>query len=350
MFFDFRRGRSAWPENVEYVDPKRADELLEKATASAAEEAAKTQKKEGEEEAKGDGTKKSTGTGTGTGKKSYSYSANADVEETRTYEAPPENCFEVLKDGSTALVIKPGHRLKLNLQGLLEGGDANKVEREKKIEKEKKLYAKYGIKWTPDHKYSDNDKDDDYGYSSKWFKEYINEYTITIDLKVKEMPPREGLSLYQTALIHADSNKRTGKTTLSKSDGECIVNAAGGVGIFGTFGDTTKARVEVDAWKRVVVSCKCVESKTEKGEMRTWIGTEPGIVVKEDNFSSNDRFAIDPAAFYLFSSGQSAMMPGKILVRAIRVESKFSTDLDVRQNQARDKVINLTRFPLFIVS
>ena len=35
MFFDFRKGADVWPSNVELVDPKRADELLEKATAAA---------------------------------------------------------------------------------------------------------------------------------------------------------------------------------------------------------------------------------------------------------------------------------------------------------------------------
>ena len=37
MFFDFRRGIEKWPTNVEYVDPNRAELLLEKATTDAAE-------------------------------------------------------------------------------------------------------------------------------------------------------------------------------------------------------------------------------------------------------------------------------------------------------------------------
>ena len=35
----------------------------------------------------------------------------------------------------------------------------------------------------------------------------------------------------------------TGKKKLQSSDGECMINSQGGVGIMGTFGDVTKARV-----------------------------------------------------------------------------------------------------------
>ena len=62
------------------------------------------------------------------------------------------------------------------------------------------------------------------GDYKKWFKSYINEYTITMDIKLLEEPPREGISLFQTALIHSKENKRTGKSVLSKSDGECLGN------------------------------------------------------------------------------------------------------------------------------
>lgn len=40
--------------------------------------------------------------------------------------------FEELSDGSVALVMKPGHRLKLSLKELLEGGDEYRDEREKR--------------------------------------------------------------------------------------------------------------------------------------------------------------------------------------------------------------------------
>ena len=218
----------------------------------------------------------------------------------------------------------------MRLNDLLEGGDAKNEEREKKEAKLKKKYSKY-------KGYDDKDWD---AFDSKWFKEYVNEYTVTIDMKLTELAPREGISLFQTSLIHANENKRSGKTTLSKSDGECMINQAGGVGVFGTFGDTTKAKVEVNMWKRVVVAVKCVEGKDEKGELRTWVNTEAGVVVKEDSISANDRFSIDPDGFFLFSSGQNVMMPGKISIRTIRIESKFSSDADVKANRARDKVLS----------
>jgi len=76
--------------------------------------------------------------------------------------------------------------------------------------------------------------DDKWG--SKWHKEYLNEYTVTMDVCLQEEPPREGISLFQTALIHAKENKRSGKITLTKSEGECLINQAGGVGQLGTVG------------------------------------------------------------------------------------------------------------------
>ena len=108
--------------------------------------------------------------------------------------------------------------------------------------------------------------------------------------------------------------------------------------MFGTFGDTTRAKLEVGVWKRVVVAVKCVEGQNEKGEMRTWVNTESGVVLKEETIVSNERFAIDPDSFFVFSSAQASMMPGNIAIRTIRVEQVFSTDGDVKANRARDKV------------
>ena len=54
-----------------------------------------------------------------------------------------ESTFEVLNDGSTALVMKPGYRLKLKLSELLEGGDEDKEEREKEKRRKAKRRAKY---------------------------------------------------------------------------------------------------------------------------------------------------------------------------------------------------------------
>ena len=342
MFFDFRRGKEFWPTNVEIVDPKRCEDLLAKATA-AAEEAAKLKKKENDD----DENKKDSGTSVGFSS-DYSYTAGGDddAEGEENGANHPDVSFEVLKDGSTALVIKPGCRLKIKLNDLLNGGDEKKEEREKKARNLKKKMASYGVNdpWA-----MTGDYDIWAGSSSKWFKEYINEYTITMDIKLMESPPRDGIALYQTALIHAKENKRSGKTTFTRSDGECLVNQLGGVGIFGTFGDTTKAKLEVGIWKRVVIAVKCVEGKNEKGELRTWIGTEAGVVLREESLTANERFALDPDNLFLFSSSQSAMMPGNIAIRTLRVEKYFATDEDVKSGRARDKVSRKGSYFIFLL-
>ena len=72
---------------------------------------------------------------------------------------------------------------------------------------------------------------------------------------------------YQTALIHAKENKRSGKTTLTKSEGECLLNQAGGVGHLGSFGDVTSAHVSVGEWTRVVVSLKAANPGDNKAKV-----------------------------------------------------------------------------------
>jgi hypothetical protein len=337
MFFDFRKGTEVWPTCCELVDPKRADELLEKAT-SAAEEAAKKKKKDDDE----DGNKKDSGTGTSYS--SVAWDSTPDVEEEEdVYKLHPDATFETLKDGSSALLLKPGYRLRLKLNDLQEGGDDAKQERERKAAKSKKRAAQFASSssWMGGGGKELDFWDMDAFSSKKWFKEKINEYTVTIDMKLNEEPPRDGISLFQTALIHSLENKRTGKTTLSRSDGECMINQAGGVGLFGTFGDTTRARLEPGAWRRVVVAVKCTDKQNEKGEIRTWVNTEPGVVLKEESIVANERFSIDPDGFFVFSSMQSGMMPGNISIRTIRVEMTFASDKDVRSNRARDKVLFL---------
>lgn len=185
-----------------------------------------------------------------------------------------------------------------------------------------------------------------WGGKSKWFKEYVNKYTITMDIKIMDPIPRDGISLFQTALVHTKEDKRSGKTTLSRSEGECLVSQGGGVGMFGTYGDILKAKVEVGTWRRVVVSVSCADAQNEKGEMRTWVGTETGVVLKEESIVANERFAIDPAGLFLFSSSQSAMMPGNIAIRTMRVQHMFSTDKEVKANRAKDKVRNCRHIKL----
>ena len=39
--------------------------------------------------------------------------------------------------------------------------------------------------------------------------------------KVMEELPRDGIALFQTALVHVKEDKRSGKLSMSRSDGEC---------------------------------------------------------------------------------------------------------------------------------
>lgn len=103
MFFDFRRGDESWPANVELVDPQRAEELLTAATA-AAEDAAKKKKEEDDENTKGG---KSSGTSPSYSWEASKSSRNDDDEE--AFKLPADATFETLRDGSKALIIKPGN-------------------------------------------------------------------------------------------------------------------------------------------------------------------------------------------------------------------------------------------------
>lgn len=137
MFFDFRKGAAGFPLNCEIVDANRAQELLEKQTV-AAEDALKSKKSE---EGDGDGANKS-------GNKfgpSMSWGSSR-AEEPDNYDNAAqisEATFEVLQDGSTALIMKPGFRLKLKLNDLNEGGDDGREERDKKAAKAKKKKSKF---------------------------------------------------------------------------------------------------------------------------------------------------------------------------------------------------------------
>ena len=338
MLFDFRRGSENWPKNCELVDLKRFDELLEKATAAAE----LTAKSTGDGK-KGEDLEKAKDTEVGVtehgGAKGVQW-AEVEKEDKRDF-LHPEAQFETLRDGSTALILQSGYRLKLWLNDIFDGGDANREARLKKEALEKKRTSKY----TGFGGYGMEPWGTTMGvgasFGGKWsMKKYLNEYTITMDIKLLEDPPRDGIALFQTALIHSKENKRTGKVDISRSDGECIINQAGGVGILGTYGDTTKARVKTGCWKRVVISVRNTTDPNGKGEMKTWVGTDAGVVLKEDIFASNDRFSIDPSTFYPFSSAQASMMPGNIAIRAIRVDQKAYNDDDVKANHARDKLIS----------
>ena len=54
-----------------------------------------------------------------------------------------------------------------------------------------------------------------------------------------------------------------------------------------------------------------------KGELKTWVDTNPGCVVKTEAVMANGRFSIDLDALYLFSSGNAAMMPGHSTIHSL---------------------------------
>ena len=254
-----------------------------------------------------------------------------------------------------------GKRLKLDLSSLLEGGDANKEQREREARRRKKRRLKLFGAWGGFGGFNagDTDQKNARGFagsdsppgvgaaldtsSSFWqssWKEWVNEYTVTMDIKIQD-PPREGLALFQTALVHAeDKGQGNSRGRIKQSDGEALISPAGGVGVLGYFGDT-KAHVKANRWHRVAVSVKCCADSKQKGEMLTYVDAVPGAVVKSEAISANGRFAIDPAAFFVFSSSQAAMMTRTIAVRTIRVEAKCSDDKDAKAGLARDRVLSM---------
>lgn len=102
----------------------------------------------------------------------------------------------------------------------------------------------------------------------------------------------------------------TGKVTLARSEGECLINEVGGLGIFGSYGDTTKAKIIPGLWKRVVISVKNVDPKSGKGEMKTWVGRESGVIIKDDAFATDGRFALEASNLFLFSSSKVCVVCG----------------------------------------
>ena len=167
-----------------------------------------------------------------------------------------------------------------------------------------------------------------YGKDAYKYKDVLPEWTVTMDVKFAEAPPREGASLLHTALIHAEETK--GRTKLKPTEGEAVVNCDGGVGQLGTFGDVTKAAVTPGKWHRVVVAVKVAagEGKT-KGELRTWVDTAPGCVLKSEAVVAGGRFELDLDGLFLFSSSDPNMMPGGVSLRTVRVEQTFATDAQV---------------------
>ncbi|KAH9261268.1 hypothetical protein BASA81_000972 [Batrachochytrium salamandrivorans] len=396
-FFDFRRGPKHWPRGVELLSEEKAKELIDQAL----EEANKKQdvskrsaggktssssskfdrelgegddgfgKKDLEEGEDAEGKNKEAGGGDGKMMMGpmpnfYSVQQSSEEDEPLDYDeelmdpnavllakqnpAPAEAQFEYLRDRSTALVIQPGTRLKLDVSGLTHDGLEKKAKAERQRYREALMSE--GARAKAEKKRLDKKKRQSlYSFydfdASGWdkdlwgvgLKNYVNEYTITFDLKLKTEPSRDGLSLFQTSLVYTEENPASGRKTTKQSDGECVVGGNCGVGIFGQFGDVVRAKLDCESWKRVVVS---VRNVTEgKGEMRTWIDSVPCAVVKRDAFAVDGRFAVDGESLYLFSSQKPGMMPGGVLLRTVRVQHGASTDETVKMQHAKDKVISM---------
>lgn len=128
-----------------------------------------------------------------------------------------------------------------------------------------------------------------------------------------------------------------------QTNGETFINCDGGVGQLGTFGDVGKTRVTPGKWHRIVIAIKCAsadgtDSDKEKGELRTWIDSIPCCVLRSDEIHRGGRFECDPKHFYLFSSNDACMMPGRILLRMVKVEEGMATDDSVLKRNAQDKI------------
>ena len=156
--------------------------------------------------------------------------------------------------------------------------------------------------------------------------------------------------------------------TVRSSDGECVVNGAGGVGRLGNYGDVTKAKVEVNRWRRVVITVDCggkaaVAQPGQPGQaaggaggkkqkatpkpasgMVTYVDSKTCAVVDGEGgeFSSKGRYAIDvDHGLFLFSSNDAAAMPGAVAVRYVRVEKVAMDSMTVEADRSRDRVISM---------
>lgn len=303
------------------------------------------------------------------------------LEATADTAAPAGAVFEELADGSTALVLRAGCRLQLCVKDLLDdewkarerngktsGEQAKKNKKKQKQKKESLENRSLGVDGVGAY--------GNYNYSydvggvepKKKVKQFIGAYTITMDVKLAEEPPSEGLSLFQARVAYIDPDGNS--MAVLASDGECVVNNAGGVGRLGAYGDVTKAKVEPNRWRRVVITVKCKGEKDQpdeqqqqassgfgalpsatksqpnnkaKGGMRTYVDSRPCATVEGDGgeFAAGGRYSIDADhGLLLFSSTVLASMPG-IAVRYVRVDKACAGEAQVMADRARDRVISM---------
>eukprot|EP00750_Incisomonas_marina_P014138 INCI17609.11.p1 GENE.INCI17609.11~~INCI17609.11.p1 ORF type:complete len:5029 (+),score=1065.32 INCI17609.11:298-15384(+) len=326
LLLDFRRGKSDWPDGVEVVNEEKYKALLQKEKDEIAKKTAK--KEPGKEgiNTQGMGSQDMNAATVGfSGIYGMSWDSIIDLSDSddsdkedegdggdggfATYKtlddvrtvAPDEAKFEILSDGSTALVLKPGQRLKVD-------------------------FADMGGAWG--------------AYAQAEMKD---EYTLTIDFKLLDPIPPPGLSIFQTALCHAAGGKDA-KGAVRQTDGECKISGAGGVGNFGTFGDTSEAKIEPNQWNRVVITVKCVGDGTDnkvKGEMMTYLNGQPCAKIKRKEISSRDRFSLNDKELYFFSSGKVAMMGSTVAIRTVRIDSVCQSPDQVKSSKAQDKIMSM---------
>ena len=361
LLLDFRRGKSDWPDGVEVVNEDKYKTLLAKEKEEIAKKTAK--KEPGKEgiNTTGMGSQDVNAATVGfSGIYGMSWdsiidlsdSDDSDKEEENdggdggfaTYKtlddvrtvAPDDAKFELLSDGSTALVLKPGQRLKVELEDLYKNGMET---REKRLRDK----LKDGDGGAKKQDFSSYFADVGGAWGAYAQAEMKDEYSITIDFKILDAIPPGGLSVYQTALCHAAGGKDS-KGAVRQTDGECKISGAGGIGNFGSFGDTSESKIEPHQWNRVVVTVKCDGDGTDnkvKGEMLTYLNGAQCAKIKRKEISKGDRFSLNDKEMYFFSSGKVAMMGSTIAIRTIRIDSVCLPSSKVKSLKAQDKVLSM---------
>jgi hypothetical protein len=112
ILFDFRHGIQSWPDAAELIDDATADAIVDKSKQEA-EEKAKKKKKDSEEKkdaGSGAAAPKTTATAGPANKGKGKTNTKVVKDEPKKPKIHDQTEFELLKDGTTALLIKPGFR------------------------------------------------------------------------------------------------------------------------------------------------------------------------------------------------------------------------------------------------
>eukprot|EP00808_Paulinella_micropora_P023950 g6088.t1 len=329
LAFDFRRGVQNWPKGVTMLDTDAQEELVKSTRKKILDE----QRQEAIEKAWARSGKAGKPGGFVSTMSSLLDDEKKDKEEKDDDDgkAPDKAHFKTLRDGSTALLLPKGHCLKLVLKDLLSYAWKDRlVKKKKKEEKESYTSSWYG-RW--------KDK------SSS--KEVVSEYTITIDMKLLDEVPKAGMSVFQAAAVTSVEEGGTDgtvkKQSLLPSDGETLLNSSGGVGVCGKFGDVSKAQVKPGRWHRVAITYAMTQTpdgqKTE-GKVCTYVNAVPMATVQRPDCTAQ-RFALDPNGMLLFGSGRKDMMPGRVMIRYVRITKKCLTPQQLIMDRTLDKTLSL---------